>query len=454
MRIPKRPPSMAKILKENARKIFMFAQKPEFEELKREANERYVYWEPFCYWKMPPGYDADLAWTALKFFGRSTRERIPLLDKSGQHFSFCYTPAIRKMIYEIDRFTAGEGLFPTEQIQDADRDRYRVSALMEEAIWSSKIEGAATTRDVAKKMLRWKQKPANKDQRMIYNNYAAINRIRELVADPLSPGGLIELQKILTDGTLKDPGAVGRFRKEGDNVTVVDNVDRVTLHIPPPAGELEQRIEKLCEFANDTENRTFIHPVIRAILLHFWLGYDHPFVDGNGRTARAIFYWYAIKSGYKLFEYIPISRMIQRAPAQYARAYLHSEMDDNDATYFLHYNLRAITVAIEQARRYIKKKWNEGRTKAVRMIRRLPGINNRQIELLSYAIRKPNETFTIEAHKSIHKVVYQTARADLLHLEKLGFFEKRLRGKRYEFFPAEDLQEKLEKQIPGFAGWG
>ncbi len=51
----------------------------------------------------------------------------------------------------------------------------------------------------------------------------------------------------------------------------------------------------------------FIHPVIRAILLHFMLAYDHPFVDGTGRTARALFYWSMAHQGYWLMDFISIT---------------------------------------------------------------------------------------------------------------------------------------------------
>lgn len=58
----------------------------------------------------------------------------------------------------------------------------------------------------------------------------------------------------------------------------------------------------MCAFPNGHLPDTFIHPAIRAIILHFWLGYDHPFVDGNGRTARALFYWAMLRQNYSLFE--------------------------------------------------------------------------------------------------------------------------------------------------------
>src|SRR5205814_10028127 len=56
------------------------------------------------------------------------------------------------------------------------------------------------------------------------------------------------------------------------------------------------------------------HPMVRSMILHFWLAYDHPFVDGNGRTARALFYWSMLRNGYWMFEYITISKIILSGP--------------------------------------------------------------------------------------------------------------------------------------------
>ena len=115
------------------------------------------------------------------------------------------------------------------------------------------------------------------------------------------------------------------------------------------------RRRNLAAFANTNAN-PFIHPVIKAIALHFAIGFVHPFVDGNGRTARAIFYWYMLKEGYAAFEYLPISRILIRAPMNYARAYLYTETDDGDLTYFNHYQLQAILRAISSLHEYFERK--------------------------------------------------------------------------------------------------
>ena len=115
----------------------------------------------------------------------------------------------------------------------------------------------------------------------------------------------------------------------------------------------------MCSFANDRSSPGFMHPAIQSIILHFWLAYDHPFVDGNGRTARALFYWSMLHYGYWLFEYVSISQTIVRGSVQYGEAFLHTETDDNDLTYFIVYHLDVINRSIAELHRFIE---NRGRS--------------------------------------------------------------------------------------------
>jgi Fic family protein len=125
-----------------------------------------------------------------------------------------------------------------------------------------------------------------------------------------------------------------------DNKTVVeDKITRKVYWNPPDFAEIPWFITEMCDFINEDHESwktTFIHPLIKAMLLHFWIGYLHPFVDGNGRTARALFYRYVLSKNYWLIEYISISRVFVQAPAKYARACLFWKRP-NDTTY-LHYH--------------------------------------------------------------------------------------------------------------------
>ena len=199
----------------------------------------------------------------------------------------------------------------------------------------------------------------------------------------------------------------------------------------------------MCAFANGTSgDEPFIHPVARAILLHFWLAYDHPFVDGNGRTARALFYWSMLNQGYWLTEFISISRVINQARAKYDRAFLFTESDGNDTTYFICHQLEVLRAAIDELHTYLLRKAREVRDVEAKL-RGRDDLNNRQLALLGYALRHPDARFTVEGHQTSHRVVYETARTDLIGLVRAGFLDSKKVGKRTVFSPVRDLEKRL-----------
>ncbi|TFG49575.1 MAG: Fic family protein, partial [Candidatus Brocadiia bacterium] len=245
------------------------------------------------------------------------------------------------------------------------------------------------------------------------------------------------------DKTLNDQTETGRFRKPHEKIVVADMYNEV-FHDPPPADQLEKRMDDMCNFANAKTPDYFIHPVIRAIILHFWLAYDHPFVDGNGRTARALFYWSMLRNNYWLFEFVSISQIILNHPAKYGRAFLYTETDDNDLTYFMLYHIEVIKRAIAELHQYIRRKTEILQTIETEM-QGILTFNHRQRALISHALRHPQQRYTIRSHQMNHNVVYQTSRLDLFDLEKRGVLESRKIGKTWYFTPAPDLEEKLSK---------
>jgi Fic family protein len=278
---------------------------------------------------------------------------------------------------------------------------------------------------------------------MILNNFKTMRRIGKLKNEPLSRELIFLLHQIITDETLRNKSAAGRFRKANERIVVGDMYNEV-FHYPPPAQQLESRMAAMCDFANCKDTGGFVHPVIRSIVLHFWFAYDHPFVDGNGRVARALFYWSMLRHGYWLFEFISISQIILKAPAKYGRAFLYTETDDNDLTYFILYHVDVIHRAIRELHEYIKRRTE--RLRAIeRELRGIAALNHRQRELISHALRHPYQRYTIRSHQTSHNVVYQTSRLDLLDLENRGLLTSQKIGRTWHFTPVSDLEEKLAK---------
>lgn len=412
---------------------------------------KYFHWDELRHRGPPAELSHEAWWTGIKMARQGLLRALPFEDKQKRSIMFGMPDPVLRALHEIDRRVGGATVSMDQPIvSEQDRDRYLVSSLIEEAITSSQLEGAATTREQAKDMLRTGRRPRDRSELMIVNNFRVMEHVRELRREPMTPDALLAMHSIVTEGTLDDPSAAGRWRRAREHVSVMDAQHSVVLHEPPPAASLPGRIERLCAFANETDGEPFVHPVIRAILLHYMLGYDHPFVDGNGRTARALFYWSLARSGYWLMEYISISRLLRQAPGQYGRAYLHSETDDNDATYFIIHQLSVIERAIDALYEYIEHKTAQQRS-AERLLRHAGGLadrlNHRQVALLSHALKHPGHGYTVESHRRSHRVTLQTARTDLFALTEFKLLDPGKRGRALVFYAPDDLRRRIESAI-------
>lgn len=407
---------------------------------------RYLHWDELRHRTPPQGLTSEQWWLSVCLARSGGLQALPLADKHGEPFMLATPEPVLVHLHHIDRDAAGQIRSPEATPVHESRERYLLHSLIEESITSSQLEGASTTRRVAEAMLREGRRPRDRSETMIFNNYQAMDHIRSLRDEPITPERILKLHRMITLDTLDDPADAGRLRTT-DDVRVVDNRDGTVLHEPPSHTTLPERLARLCAFANaGVEAQPFVHPVIRAILLHFIIGYDHPFADGNGRTARALFYWAMARSGYWLMEFLSISQFLRKAPRQYVQAYLHTETDRNDTTYFVLHQLDVIRRAIAGLHDYLAHK-----TQAQREVARLLGrgwlrerLNHRQVALLTHALRHPGETYRVAKHQAVHNVVYQTARTDLLDLEHLGLLEKSKQGNAFIFHATGNLERQLE----------
>jgi Fic family protein len=409
-----------------------------------EINGVYEHWDKVRHRQPPEGLNSEEWWLGIKFRRMSLLRPLPLLrDNSHQEFQLALTDSMQRRLHFIDREAAGA----IKGVDAANgQGRFLIRSLIEEAMTSSQLEGAATTRAVAKEMLSTGRPPRDQSERMIYNNYVAMNMIRERGKRPITSSEVLELHSILTDGTLDYRTDCGRFRTAEDNVVIYDRGSPPTLlHVPPPAAEVPERLERLCRFINE-ESDPFVHPVAKAIALHFQIGYDHPFVDGNGRTARALFYWAMMNAGYWLTEYLSISSVLKKSPGKYMRAYLYTESDSRDVSYFVAQQLEAIEQSIHDLHAYIAKKQAEDRV-ARRLLRTAKlgdvALNHRQRALLANALKDPDRTYTVASHQAAHTITYPTALKDLNDLVEAGFLHKDRVGKYFEFFVIPDLVGRL-----------
>ena len=293
-------------------------------------------------------------------------------------------------------------------------------------------------------MLRKQLKPANKSQQMIVNNYETINKISHDKHAEFSPERLLDIHRSIASKTLDNPDDEGVFRSN-DDIYVVDGITGFVAHTPPSYTEINVMIQKLCEFANKDDNDNFIHPIIKAIIIHFVLAYIHPFADGNGRTARSLFYWYMIKKGYWLTEYLSISRIIYTNKISYEKAYQYTENDDNDLSYFIQYHLNVMKKAYDELKKYLQRKIDEQQN--LLKFSGITNINERQRYVLRIIYENKRTIFIPKELATQFGITTKTARTDLQELVEMGYLLATNINKRAIGYIKSD---RFEEQIKAF----
>ena len=395
---------------------------------------------------VPDGLMREEWWYAVRTARASTARPTPFIMTDGTRLTFNLPDRFLRLNEEITAQARGQVELPAEVATQGVRDRYLINSLYEEAITSSQMEGASTTRRDAKKMLREKKDPRTRSERMILNNFLALEFVRDHLGEELTPEFICGVHRIVTDGTLDEAEDAGRLQRQGEERIRIygSEGDEQLLHVPPPAEELPERLQRLCDFANGVGEYAsqYVPPLVRALVVHFMMGYDHYFVDGNGRTARVIAQWVMLREGFFLMDFVPVSRLLHKAPAQYARSFLEVEQDEGDLNYFLIWHAEVMCRAIRELHEYLARKSKEmGQMK--HLLRRTE-LNNRQIGVIEEALKDSAFTVTAAAHADRYRVTLQTAHVDLRGLEDGGYLMRVKRGRSFEWYPVPDLQRRVQ----------
>lgn len=412
--------------------------------LTHPGPDAHLHWDQLRYRPAPETMGHEQWWLALKLRRRSQARPVALRQKNGEAFSLVLTDRLLRVCEELTQRLGAPRLDSAGALNRATGDAHLVRSLVEEAITSSQLEGASTSRRVAKDLLDSGRTPRDRSEQMIVNNYAVMERIRELADEDLTPGLVLELHRIVTEGTLDDPADAGRLETPDHPRVAVWDQD-VRLHAPPRAEELEERLRALCDFANGVAGEAYLPAIARAAVVHFMAGYDHYFADGNGRTARALFYWVMLRQGLWLAEFVSISTILRKAPSDYARAYLHTEDDDGDLTYFVHYQLDVLSRAVDAFDAHLERKRRERTQVRADVEDAVAELNHRQADLVRRAVMDDAPAVVaVEPFARRHRVSDQTARNDLNGLAERGLLVREKSGRRHVFRVPADLTARLQ----------
>ena len=388
----------------------------------KTENPVYLHWEEIKNkdW-IPNNYTKEEFWTLIRVHRDINYKPTPIKSQDGSYFKY----------YEL--YNYNDLIFNFELTEDI-KNKYLKSSIMEESISSSQLEGANTTRRIAKKIILEEQQPSNNSERMILNNYNVMKEIQNHYKNKdLSINMIKELHLLLTknDSNIEDDKK-GVFRTNEDNIVVGSNKLNKYSYKTPDIEFVNEEINNLINFANNTDKEKYIHPIIKAIMLHFWFAYLHPFVDGNGRLSRCLFYWYLIKNNLEIFAYYPLSTVIKKSKGQYSKAYIYTEQDNNDLNYFIDYNIRKIIEAKKLFEEYVNKKNKE--EIEINNLTLNKNLNHRQEQVLKDINVNKYSYITLTSYINMFKISKPTAISDLKDLEKKQLLNSKKVGREVRYY--------------------
>ncbi|ABR56248.1 filamentation induced by cAMP protein Fic [Methanococcus aeolicus Nankai-3] len=431
-------PEVLEYTKEDEKKALYYYNDEIIGYIKKYNIIEYIHWDNLKYKKGLP-IEPKYLWILLNM---DRKIHFKELNFHNWTFKYYINGKIQQFLGAFDRL---KNIEFSKKINDLINDKYKINAIIEESIASSQIEGAKTTTKMAKEVIKSGKKPKNNDEIMVYNNHVAMKYItNELKNKDFTIDEILKIHDLISKDLIENK-YVGEFRTI-DDVIVKDIKTNKTLHIPPNHELIEPLINELCNFANNKEDST--HPIIKGIIIHFLIGYIHPFVDGNGRTARALFYWYMLNSRYTIFEYLKVSEFINKSKGKYKNSYLYVESHkcdeyEGDLTYFIGYILDCIEKSINKFNEELKVLENELKHNNIynNLLNDLKNnnLNLRQLGILEEIIKNPKKKFTIKYIVNSYGVAYATARNDLNIFAEFGILQKKKAGKEFIYVPNIDF---------------
>lgn len=414
----------------------------------------YYYWDKVQFSPKIPSYLSPIEfWYITKQIRTYASRKTGIKMENGRYYSWLRLSYSEEFLHKLDMQLGANKLpsLSTTSFDTEQKKKFLTKSIMEEAIASSQLEGAATTTSMAIKLLAEKRTPKDRSERMIVNNYKTMQALnQEYKEKKLSQEVLFELHRLITKDTL-DSDKQGRYRKDTDSITVNDQLQYV-YYVPPKEEFIKQEIEKFIRFANNEDKGSFLHPIIKAVFLHFWIGVLHPFYDGNGRLARTIFYWYLLREGYWAMQYLPISLVIKEAPIQYGMAYVYSEQDDYDLTYFYDFHMRKLMQALKNFEAYLERKVQENKAMQ-NLFQTTYDLNPRQIQALHYLLLQGEGSYVNpSSYEVLCGISRTTAISDLKAIEKIKLVESKKMGKYVRYYGTKTLTNATQKGSTRISG--
>ena len=316
------------------------------------------------------------------------------------------------------------------------------------ALEGNPLSEAAVSQQIASAAASSGQPPSrSREEQQVRNASVAQEWVRERFTPesrPLGYSDIIHMHATLTRGSDEIDNVPGQLRNHS---VVVGTETLGGVHRGAPPDGLFQLVMGFVDFMN-SQRVAAEHPVVRALLAHFFLITLHPFGDGNGRVSRLVEAGILFQGGYNVLGFYGLSNYFYRNGDEYKRLLQQCRrLQPFDLTAFVAFGLKGFAAELKGINNFVKTKINRVifRTALVRAMGQRVGkrrrvLNQREHDLLSFLLEEtePLDPFADESSKKIKlddllqapyittvykNVTRRTFHRELLRLVEMGFIK-------------------------------
>lgn len=317
---------------------------------------------------------------------------------------FVILPEINKALVEIERV---RGFLDALKLNEEWVSDMQKEALILESHCSTHIEGTALSFAQARKIFEGKKLTGidQKDKKELLNYKKAMDFISRYLGkeDPVTEGLIRELHKILVSDVRGGQANPGSYRKIQNYV--VNFQTKEVIYTPPPAVEVEHMIHDFVKWINKSVKN--LSPVLVAGISQFQFVHIHPFIDGNGRTARLLSTLILYKTGYDFKRLFTLSEYYDKNRPEYYKAIQAVRKNNMDMTLWLKYFVEGLRLQMLEIK-------DKGRViitydKKFQRVKEM-NLNPRQEQALKYLIK--NGRISVTEYMKVTSCIRRTAQRD------------------------------------------
>ena len=321
-------------------------------------------------------------------------------------------------ILNIKNFIESANILPKSEVM------LRRDARIKGTHASTSIEGNPLTLEDVVKLARGEDVyTETKSKLEVINHLKVLKYIgRNYNKIPINKTTILKIHKDIVRNTLYESKNEGRYRDV--QVFVGDSITREVMYMPPSEKEVPKLMRELIEWINKKIKEKDIDPILIAGITHYQFVHIHPFVDGNGRTARVLCTLVLYKTGYEFRRLFNISEYYEQNRRKYYDAIQSVRKNDMNMTEWLEYFTDGLKFSMNQVKeRVLKLSISTRRGEIKEKIY----LTNRQQEIIEFLNK--NEKITTGVISNMFKITRQAALKEISKLVKLDIVKLKGKGR-------------------------